>query len=144
MRVLVRSLSEPNTGSKNSASTLSNAITAPASTSFTLNVFFKINGIMPSYTCQNALIDIKARPTRMVRLLLSFILSSPLVRHSSPCGQCPLCHKILVLLYYFARTGSMTFLPVCTKACKNFTVLPVCCAGGVKFVTLACHNINAL
>ena len=67
-RVRVLSLSLPNSGSMNSASTLSSAMTTPMSVSSTAKVSFKISGIRSSYTCQNAQMDRKARPTRVVRL----------------------------------------------------------------------------
>ena len=67
-RVRVLSLSLPNSGSMNSASTLSSAMTTPMSVSSTAKVSFKISGIRLSYTCQNAQMDRKARPTRVVRL----------------------------------------------------------------------------
>ena len=40
-----------------------------------LKVFFKIKGITLSYTCQKVLIDKKASPTKIVRLVFSFIFS---------------------------------------------------------------------
>ena len=70
--VLVRSLSAPKNGSKNSASTLSAAIMAPAKVSFSLKVSVRIKVITLSYICQNVQIDKNARPTRMVRRLFSF------------------------------------------------------------------------
>ncbi len=72
MRVLVLSDSAPKNGSKNSASTLSAAIMAPAKVSFSLKVSVRIKVITLSYICQNVQIDKNARPTRMVRRLFSF------------------------------------------------------------------------
>ena len=68
MRVRVPSLSLPNSGSMNSASTLSIAMTTPIRVSSTAKLSFKIRGMMLSYTCQKALMDKKARPTKKVRL----------------------------------------------------------------------------
>jgi len=72
MRVLVLSDSAPKNGSKNSASTLSAAIMAPAKVSFSLKVSVRIKVITLSYICQNVQIDKNARPTKMVRRLFSF------------------------------------------------------------------------
>ena len=72
MRVLALSDSAPKNGSKNSASTLSAAIMAPAKVSFSLKVSVRIKVITLSYICQNVQIDKNARPTRMVRRLFSF------------------------------------------------------------------------
>ena len=72
MRVLVLSDSAPKNGSKNSASTLSAAIIAPARVSFSLKVSVRIRVITLSYICQNVQIDKNARPTRIVRRLFSF------------------------------------------------------------------------
>ncbi len=71
--VLVRSLSAPKNGSKNSASTLSAAMIAPEMVSSKWNVFVKISGMMLSYICQNAQMDKNASPTSTVRLWSSFI-----------------------------------------------------------------------
>ena len=57
----------PKNGSRNSASTLSMAITTPTRLSFMWNVFFKIRGITLSYSCQNAQMDRNAKPTSSVR-----------------------------------------------------------------------------
>ena len=71
--VLVLSESVPKNGSRNSASTLSAAMIAPENVSFMWNVFVSISGMTLSYICQKEQIDRNARPTRTVRLLLSFI-----------------------------------------------------------------------
>ena len=71
--VLVRSEMEPNSGSRNNARILSAAIIAPEKVSFMWKVFVRISGTTLSYICQNAQMDKNARPTRMVRLLLSFM-----------------------------------------------------------------------
>ena len=71
--VFVRSESDPKNGSKNSARMLSAAMMRPEIVSFMWNVRVKISGTMLSYICQNAQMERNARPTRMVRLLLSFI-----------------------------------------------------------------------
>ena len=52
---------------------------APAKVSFSLKVSVRIRVITLSYICQNAQMDKNARPTRMVRLLLSFISVLPLM-----------------------------------------------------------------
>ena len=90
MRVCVLSDSAPKSGSKNSASTLSAAMMAPAKVSLSLKVSVKIRVMTLSYICQNVQIDKNARPTRMVRRLFSFtaILLT--------CGGC--APPILVLL----------------------------------------------
>jgi len=46
---------------------------APVAADDNPNEFSKISGIMLSYTCQNAQMDINAKPINIVRLLLSFI-----------------------------------------------------------------------
>ena len=74
MRVWVRSDSAPNSGSMNSASTLSSAITTPLRASPAWKVFFRIRGMMPSYTCQKAQMEKKARPTSNVRFVSSFMV----------------------------------------------------------------------
>ena len=61
MRVLVLSDSAPKNGSKNSASTLSAAIMAPAKVSFSLKVSVRIKVITLSYICQNVQIDKKRK-----------------------------------------------------------------------------------
>ena len=85
--ILVSVLSDrpPKSGSRNSARMLSAAIMAPENVSFRWNVFVRIRGTTLSYICQNAQMDRNARPTRMVRLLLSFMLRSPFpVRSALP------------------------------------------------------------
>ena len=77
--VEVRSESEPKNGSRNRARMLSAAIIAPENVSFMWKVFVRISGTTLSYICQNAQMDKNARPTRMVRLLLSFISVPPVV-----------------------------------------------------------------
>ena len=72
-RVSVRSEMPPKMGSRNRASTLSAAMMAPEKVSFRWKVLVRIRGTMLSYICQKAQMDRKARPTRMVRLLFSFI-----------------------------------------------------------------------
>ncbi len=74
MRVFVRSEMEPNSGSRNSARMLSAAMIAPENVSFKWNVLVRIRGMMLSYICQKAEMDKNASPTRMVRLLFSFML----------------------------------------------------------------------
>ena len=69
----LRSDSEPKNGSRNSARMLSAAMIAPEKVSFMWKVLVRISGTTLSYICQNAQMDKNARPTRMVRLLLSFI-----------------------------------------------------------------------
>ena len=71
--VFVRSLSAPKNGSRNSASTLSAAMIAPESVSSRWNVSVRILGMTVSYICQKAQMERNARPTSMVRLLLSFM-----------------------------------------------------------------------
>jgi len=66
--VCVRSDSLPKRGSRNNASTLSSAMITPAISSGISKVFFKMRGTTLSYSCQNAQMDRKARPTRSVRL----------------------------------------------------------------------------
>ena len=60
---------------------LSAAIIAPEKVSFMWKVFVRISGTMLSYICQNAQMDKNARPTRMVRLLLSFISVLPFLMY---------------------------------------------------------------
>ena len=76
--ILVCVLSEiaPNSGSRNSASTLSAAIIAPEYVSLRWNVLVSISGTMLLYICQNAQMDRNARPVNIVRLLSSFIFSA--------------------------------------------------------------------
>ena len=76
----LRSDSEPKNGSRNSARMLSAAMIAPEKVSFMWKVLVRISGTTLSYICQNAQMDKNARPTRMVRLLLSFISLLPFVR----------------------------------------------------------------
>ena len=73
----LRSDSEPKNGSRNSARMLSAAMIAPEKVSFMWKVLVRISGTTLSYICQNAQMDKNARPTRMVRLLLSFISVLP-------------------------------------------------------------------
>ena len=54
---------------------------APENVSFMWKVFVRISGTMLSYICQNAQMDKNARPTRMVRLLLSFISVLPFLMY---------------------------------------------------------------
>ena len=70
---------DPKNGSRKSARMLSAAMIAPENVSFMWKVFVRISGTMLSYICQNAQMDKNARPTRMVRLLLSFISVLPLM-----------------------------------------------------------------
>ena len=72
---------EPKNGSRNSARMLSAAMIAPENVSFMWKVFVRISGTMLSYICQNAQMDKNARPTRMVRLLLSFISVLPFLTY---------------------------------------------------------------
>ena len=67
----VCSLSErvPNRGRRKSASILSIAMIAPMSTSFNEKLFLRISGMMLSYICQKAMIDMKAKPTMIVLYL---------------------------------------------------------------------------
>ena len=76
----LRSDSEPKNGNRNSARMLSAAMIAPEKVSFMWKVLVRISGTTLSYICQNAQMDKNARPTRMVRLLLSFISLLPFVR----------------------------------------------------------------
>lgn len=76
----LRSDSEPKNGSRNSARMLSAAMIAPEKVSFMWKVLVRISGTTLSYICQNAQMDKNARPTRMVRLLLSFISLLPFVK----------------------------------------------------------------
>ena len=69
----VRSDSPPNRGSRNRARMLSAAMMAPDKVSLRWKVPVRIRFITLSYICQKAEMDRKASPTRMVRLLLSFI-----------------------------------------------------------------------
>ena len=62
--------------SSHRARELSRAITAPARDSFMWKVSRRIRGMTLSYICQKAQMERKARPTRTVRLLLSFIRGS--------------------------------------------------------------------
>ena len=55
-------------GSMTSARILSAAIMKPLAVSPTAKVSFKMSGMIPSYTCQNSMMDINASPTMMVRL----------------------------------------------------------------------------
>ena len=71
-----RSDSVPKKGSRKRARILSSAITAPARDSFMWKVSRRIRGMTLSYICQKAQMERKARPTRTVRLLLSFIRGS--------------------------------------------------------------------
>ena len=71
--VSVLSEMPPKSGSRNSASTLSAAMMAPETVSLRWKVLVSIRGTMLSYSCQNAQMERNARPTRIVRLLLSFI-----------------------------------------------------------------------
>ena len=75
----LRSDSEPKNG-RNSAGMLSAAMIAPEKVSFMWKVLVRISGTTLSYICQNAQMDKNARPTRMVRLLLSFISLLPFVK----------------------------------------------------------------
>ena len=59
---------------------LSAAMIAPEKVSFMWKVLVRISGTTLSYICQNAQMDKNARPTRMVRLLLSFISLLPFVK----------------------------------------------------------------
>ena len=63
-----RSLRAPNRGSMNRARMLSRDMTKPDMVSPRPKVFFRIRGIMLSYICQNARMEKKANPTKMVRL----------------------------------------------------------------------------
>ena len=65
--------SAPKRGNRKIASTLSIAIITPDTVSLTAKVFFRINGTMLSYNCQKEQIDKNASPTRIVRLVFSFI-----------------------------------------------------------------------
>ena len=85
--VLVRSLSAPKNGSRNSASTLSAAMIAPETVSLRWNVFVKISGMMLSYICQNAQMDKNASPTSTVRLLSSFM-------EGPPCKRCRISSQL--------------------------------------------------
>ena len=67
-RVWVRSLRAPSSGRRNSARTLSSAIIAPLTVSPKWKLFLRISGMILSYSCQNAQIDRKAKPTKKVRL----------------------------------------------------------------------------
>ena len=49
------------------------AMMAPETVSLRWKVLVSIRGTMLSYSCQNAQMERNARPTRIVRLLLSFI-----------------------------------------------------------------------
>lgn len=60
---------------------VSAAMIAPENVSFMWKVFVRISGTMLSYICQNAQMDKNARPTRMVRLLLSFISVLPFLMY---------------------------------------------------------------
>ena len=75
-RLRQRSDSVPKKGSRKRARILSRAITAPARDSFMWKVSRRIRGMTLSYICQKAQMERKARPTRTVRLLLSFIRGS--------------------------------------------------------------------
>ena len=75
--VFVLSDSVPKNGSRKRANTLSAAMMAPENVSFMWNVFVSISGMTLSYICQKEQIDRNARPTRTVRLLLSFINEIP-------------------------------------------------------------------
>ena len=109
MRVLVLSDSAPKNGSKNSASTLSAAIMAPAKVSFSLKVSVRIRVITLSYICQNVQIDKNARPTRIVRRLFSFTAMllldgavSPRIRNIVALfGR--FVYNYATIVFYFAR-----------------------------------------
>ena len=58
--------SAPNSGSMNSANMLSADMITPATVSLTSKVFFSINGMIKSYSCQKAEMVRKASPTSMV------------------------------------------------------------------------------
>ena len=73
MGVFTRSLSPPNSGSRKSARILSAAMMTPVQLSSSRKLFARIRGTTLSYICQKALMDKNASPTRMVRLVLSFI-----------------------------------------------------------------------
>ena len=79
--VWLLSETEPKNGSRKSARMLSAAMIAPENVSFMWKVFVRISGTMLSYICQNAQMDKNARPTRMVRLLLSFISVLPFLMY---------------------------------------------------------------
>ena len=58
----------PNSGSMNSASTLSSAMTTPDQPCCMPNLSVRIFGMMLSYACQNAQMRKNAKPTHIVRL----------------------------------------------------------------------------
>ena len=109
MRVLVLSDSAPKNGSKNSASTLSAAIIAPAKVSFSLKVSVRIRVITLSYICQNVQIDKNARPTRIVRRLFSFTAMLLLDGAVSPRNRnivasfSRFVYNYAAIVFYFAR-----------------------------------------
>ena len=109
MRVLVLSDSAPKNGSKNSASTLSAAIIAPAKVSFSLKVSVRIRVITLSYICQNVQIDKNARPTRIVRRLFSFTAMLLLDGAVSPRNRNIVAlfgrfvYNYTAIVFYFAR-----------------------------------------
>ena len=95
--VLILSDHAPKNGSRNSARMLSSAMMPPDSVSPIWKVYFKINGMMLSYTCQKALIARNANPIKMVRLLSSFMMFSLVsyfvsqvisIRSSALSGRC--------------------------------------------------------
>ena len=63
----------PNRGSRNRARMLSAAIITPVRDSSMWKVSRRIRGTRLSYICQKEQMDKNASPTRMVRLLFSFI-----------------------------------------------------------------------
>ena len=67
--VCILSDKDPNIGKRKSARTLSTAMIAPIMTSFSENVFLRIRGMILSYICQKAIMDIKANPTITVLYL---------------------------------------------------------------------------
>ena len=68
IRVLIPSENLPKSGSRNRASTLSNAMIMPAISSGIPKVFLRISGTTLSYNCQNAQMERNAMPTKTVRL----------------------------------------------------------------------------
>ena len=76
-RVLVRSDSLPNSGSRNRASTLSAAMIAPETLSPMWKVSRRISGMMVSYICQKAQIEKNASPISSVRRVFSFMAGPP-------------------------------------------------------------------
>ena len=75
--VFVLSDKEPKIGNMNNAKMLSKDMIRPDQVWSRPNLFVSIRGMIASYACQKALIRKNANPTRIVRLVFSFIKSFP-------------------------------------------------------------------